>query len=102
MTDISFSVTAEDGDLIQAIVERAMQLGSPRHPNGGSYKMTLTMDITACHANGCPLRLQSLLDADDFNFAHDVFGISQHMDRTTGQLDGRFLPRFAAPKEATQ
>lgn len=40
--------------------------------------LDILMDIDACHCNGCPLQLQALLDADDANFAHDVFGIRQH------------------------
>lgn len=42
-----------------------------------------------------PLRLQALLEADDFNFVHDVFGIRKHYDAATGAIDNRFLPRFA-------
>jgi hypothetical protein len=58
-------------------------------------KCKTVMDIDACHCNGTPLKLQELLDADDANFAHDVFGITRHIDRTTGKLTNCFLPRFA-------
>lgn len=53
------------------------------------------MDITACHANGCPLKLRELLAAEDFNFAHDVFGIRRHLNRETAQLGDYFMLRFA-------
>ncbi len=53
------------------------------------------MDICVCHALGCPLKLEGLLAADNFNFAHDVFGIYKHLNRETGQLTGGFLPRYA-------
>lgn len=53
------------------------------------------MDITACHANGNPLRLAELLKADDGNFGHDVFGIRRFIDRTTGRLMGHFRPRYS-------
>ncbi len=43
-----------------------------------------------------PLRLADLLAADDFNFAHDVFGIMRHIDRRTGRLDNHFVPRFCS------
>lgn len=57
------------------------------------------MDVTACHCNGCPLRLQELLEADDFNFTHDVFGIRRFIDRTTGEMPGaKFHPRFSVPR----
>ena len=63
--------------------------------NGVRYEaMTANMDITACHANGNPLGLQRLLLADDFTFAHDVFGIRGHINRETGQLEDCFVPRL--------
>ena len=37
-----------------------------------------------------------LLDADDFNFKHDLSGIQNCIDRKTGQLTRNFRPRFAA------
>lgn len=55
----------------------------------------LLMDVAACHSNGCSLKLQSLLDADDANFLHDVAGIVRHIDRTTGKLGDCFVPRYA-------
>lgn len=53
------------------------------------------MDINACHSNGNPLDLKALLEADDFNFCHDVFGIRNHINRATGQLENCFSPRFS-------
>jgi len=32
---------------------------------------------------------------DDFNFAHDVFGIRRNIDRSTGKITGTFWPRYA-------
>lgn len=90
---VSFDVSKRDRHLISDIVDRAMVLaekaGAPRH------RMTLEMDITAVHANGRPLRLVELASADDFNLAHDVFGIEKHLDRQTGTLGGCFVPRFS-------
>ena len=57
------------------------------------------MDVTACHLNGCPLKLAELLAATQEEFAHDVFGIGRHLDRRNGKLTDCFLPRFAAPAE---
>lgn len=54
------------------------------------------MDIAACHLNGNPLKLRELIDAPDFDFIHDVFGIRQHLNRKTGQLENLFVPRFSA------
>jgi hypothetical protein len=95
---ISFSVSHSDAPIIRAIADRAVWLA---RKNGVRYRrMDACMDITACHANDVPLRLAELLAADDFNFAHDIFGILQHLDRRTGKLGGCFLPRFARPQRA--
>lgn len=51
------------------------------------------MDIVACHANGNPLDLEKLLNADYFNLFHDVNGIRNHIDRKTGKLKDCFVPR---------
>jgi len=86
---MNFNVTTDEFKTIAAIADRASELAE-------SYPlMDAEMDVTATHANGCPLDLAKLLAADDFNFAHDVFGIRGHIDRRTGKLDGRFLPRCA-------
>jgi hypothetical protein len=57
--------------------------------------LDLIMDITACHLNGCPLDLERLLTAPDFDFDHDVAGIHGYLDRKTGKLLDNFLPRYA-------
>ena len=58
-------------------------------------RMDAIMYIDACHSNGCPLKLQELLEPDDTNFAHDVFGIRRHINRKTGKLENCFVPRYA-------
>lgn len=90
---VSFDVGKEDAHIISKIVTRGLQMAKEAG-NPIRNKMSVHMDITACHANGCPLKLQKLLDADDFNFAHDFFGIRRHISRETGKLEGFFLPRF--------
>ncbi len=65
------------------------------HRAGG--RMSFMMDILAADGvNGnAPVDLEALLSADDFNFAHDAYGISGHMDRETGKLMNHFRPRYA-------
>jgi len=88
---INWDVTKEDNILIGKIVQRAIETITS---NGGQPDaLGLSMDITACHLNGCPLNLSKLLNADDFNFSHDIMGISQHINRHTGKLGDCFLPR---------
>jgi hypothetical protein len=99
-TDISFTVSSKDEQLISKIAERAERMDAEH--NDPPYRTFLDwkMDITAVHANGNPLRLADLLKADDFNFAHDAFGIARKLDRNTGQLTDMFVPRFSQREEA--
>lgn len=94
MAQISFDVSSEEGKTIGKIVTRARKMYAEAHGENLD-RLGVEMDITACHANGTPLRLQELLDADAFNFAHDVFGIRRHIDRSTGKMLNCFVPRFA-------
>ncbi|MHC4933697.1 MAG: DUF6874 family protein [Planctomycetota bacterium] len=43
-----------------------------------------------------PLRLHELLDADAFNFAHDVLGILRHWDHEARVMRDCFVPRYTA------
>lgn len=56
-------------------------------------RVSLLMDLDAVNSNDTRLDFVKLLGADTFNFAHDVCGIMRHIDRTTGKLTRRFLPR---------
>jgi hypothetical protein len=91
MMPVSFDVSKKDADLIRRIAERRRAMLSPLP----KPLTPIMMDLTACHANGCPLDLAGLLAADDSNFIHDVCGINAHLDRRTGKLCDCFLPRFA-------
>lgn len=93
--NVSFDVTGTEGRVIQEIAQRAMGLSIARRYDPFTI-MDIAMDVTACHANGNPLRLEALRDADDFNFTHDVLGIRRHLDRNTGKLGDFFSPRFSA------
>lgn len=86
--EVSFKVSAEDDKLILAIVNRALK----DYPDDLD-RLDLSMDLTACHANGCELDLEKLLAFDRFNFAHDIHGIVGKLDRSTGHLTGCFSPR---------
>lgn len=93
-TTVSFLVKQREARIILEIARRASAAATAA---GFDYPVIdASMDVTACHANGCPLKLITLRDADDFNFAHDVFGIRRHINRETGKLDGMFVPRAHA------
>lgn len=87
---ISFQASKEDHETIARIVDRALMVRRDMD------RLSLNMDLTACHANGHPLNLEKLLKAPDFDFAHDVFGIVRHIDRDTGKLTRCFSPRCTA------
>lgn len=88
----SFKCAASDRAVITKICERYENTtGATEDPN--YERINLDMDLTACHANGCPLDFEKLLLFPDFDFFHDLHGISRHIDRTTGELKDFFLPR---------
>ena len=99
MMEVSFKTSCEEIALIGKIADRADALGLL---TGWYDRMTLVMDLSACHANGCPLDFDHLASADDFNLMHDVTGIANHIDRETGALSGHFLPRFSKPQPVAQ
>lgn len=94
MSRVSFSVSPSERKIIAKIAARAVRMA--KKDDVPYEQLGAVMDITACHANGNPLRLQELLDADDVNFAHDVYGIRRFMDRTNGKLLNHFSPRYSA------
>lgn len=97
MSKVSFAVSEQDQRLIERIVERECAWRKTRAMGvTPDDRLTLLMDVTACHANGTPLRLAELLAADEFNFMHDIGGIQRHIDRKSGKLRNHFLPRFTA------
>jgi hypothetical protein len=83
---VSFNVTDEEVAIISKIAQRAEKLLKRDY-------ISVSMDITATHANGTKLDLEKLLNFDNFNFTHDIAGIENHLDRKTGKLDNRFMPR---------
>lgn len=96
---VRFDVSRADIRLINAIVDRAFRSGSPLKERKGDDRTDLSMDITACHRNGCRLDLVKLLGFDEFNFWHDIGGIRNCINRRTGKLENHFLPRCSLPKK---
>lgn len=75
--------------LIDKIVERAKTFNV-----NGFVVTTLYIDLCKFHEQH-GLRLHELIVAKDGDFTHDVFGIYNHMNRETGQLEDCFWPRYA-------
>ncbi|PSB00053.1 DUF6874 family protein [Bacillus halotolerans] len=57
-------------------------------------RMSLIMDLE-CVNEEFNLRLEDLLNADDFNFAHDIIGIQNNLNREERKMGNLFVPRFA-------
>lgn len=91
---IKFNVTDAERDLIIKIAHRADKELFGNRQQYDQKVLDTVMDLSACIAQGVPLRLDELLEADKFNFAHDVYGIRRHINRKTGKLENCFLPRF--------
>ena len=72
------------------ICERAESLGFEME------RLTLLMDIESADYV-FNLRLEELLAADDYNFAHDIAGIVKHIDRSEFPAKdfNFFIPRYA-------
>jgi hypothetical protein len=85
-----------------AAAARRFEAMTPAKSRKGYRRMNLIMDLTAADGvNGNrPIDWDRLLAADDFNFMHDLGGISRHLDRATGALTGQFLPRFTLHEAA--
>lgn len=88
---IKFATSERDASYIEKIVDRIFN----DHLQGKRSRTDWIMDINACHLNGTRLDLPKLLDADLFDFTHDVIGIYRNISRKTGKIMNCFLPRCA-------
>ena len=92
---------AQDRDTMDkesAIANRVLAIFKREFPGQVNKvtKIDMVMDLDACHNNGCPLDLDALLAAPEFDFIHDTMGIREHINRETGKLEHCFLPRYAS------
>lgn len=94
-----FTATSEERAIIACIANRAADI-MRRHlaPDRHMGVIHIMMYLEACHCNGCPLRLQDMEQASQFDLMHDIFGLRAHLDTRTGKLEGCFLPRFSGGK----
>ena len=58
-------------------------------------RMSLIMDLEQA-TEQFNLKLKELMNADDFNFAHDICGIQKNFNRETLKMENCFLPRYAS------
>ena len=81
-------LSKEEYALCNQIAERSVK-------ECGFDKCTAYMDITICHSEAREMKLEELLNAPLEDFAHDVFGINQHLDHGTHKLTDCLLARYA-------
>jgi len=89
---INWTISPQDFDLVIRIAKRYEREHGRLDPQAWKG---LIMDLNACHSNGCPLDLPSLLVGNMEDFGHDVGGIQKYIDRETGKLTQCFVPRHA-------
>lgn len=90
---LNLDTNVADAQAIRRIVQRAFEVAQQRGIYLGADRLTLEMDLSACHASGCPLDLAALESAREVDLMHDLLGIHRHLDRRTGELRDMFLPR---------
>lgn len=83
-------ITKEQIELIVLIAKRAEKMELMAFE-----RMSLIMDLQTAHEE-FNLRLQELLDADDYNFAHDIVGIQNNINRLERKMKNIFVPRYAS------
>lgn len=95
---IKFDISPKDRVLVRLIADRVVDVlisQGIQKKSWRAFNLETRMDLTAAHANGCPMDFDLLLNTDKTTLMHDVGGISRHLDRDTGTLTGSFRPRTA-------
>lgn len=82
-------MTKQEKVLIMQIAEKAEKMDLMQFD-----RLSLIMDLETAHEE-FNLKLDELLNASDFDFAHDVVGIQQNIDRKERKMIRHFLPRYA-------
>jgi len=83
--------TREDEENAKAVIDRIINESASTVTD----RMSLHMDLVACHTCGCPLDWDKLKTGRMGDVIHDVAGITLHINRETGRLGDCFHPRFA-------
>lgn len=79
----------ENKESIKGIVDRADKNNLLQFDR---LSLMMDLDLAVKEFN---LKVDELLEADDFNFAHDIVGIQNHIDRQNKIFINHFLPRYS-------
>ena len=77
----------EDYEVIGKIMKRVYEEGLSY---GDGITMMMDLEFATKDTN---MDLDKLLGFDSFNFAHDIIGIRNHIDRTSKKIVNCFSPR---------
>lgn len=80
-------------ELVMDIVKRSDEMGLLMFD-----RISLSMDVKLTD-DEFNLRLNELLEADNFNFSHDIIGIQQNINRQGRKMTGLFVPRYASTNQ---
>lgn len=89
---IHFDISEQDRPFYLKVMQRAKALVKKSKIDYPAKEMS--MDLLACHSNGCPLDFKRFAEFPESDFGHDLFGIRKWIDRTTGKIpSNKFDPR---------
>lgn len=93
---VDWTLEKDEIPKVAKIVERGMRLMKKyKLPvRKGELRNDRRMDIVACHNHIVRLDFDKWIAFDDFNFTHDFFGITKHIDRNEVTMK-LFTPRCA-------
>lgn len=88
---------ADTAKLLALVANRAARMDLKHNKHNAEDLISWEMTIYHGH-RAIPMDLEYLLGFDDFNFAHDVFGLRRHLNRETLKVENCFVPRSAKKK----
>ena len=93
---IIWACSNQEKQLISHVAEKIIALFQKNKYPFYFDLLDVKMYLTACHLNGCPLRLEDMLTSkDEDSLLHDIMGIARHMDKHTGTLQNCFFPHYS-------
>jgi len=90
-TSINWNIPEKEIVKARIIIKRARQLNLIEKNTVNHH----LMNIIAVHMNDTKLDLDKFINFDEYNLAHDIFGIDTHLNKVTARLKNGFLPRSA-------
>lgn len=81
------NLSSNDFALIKSIADRYQALFDVNQ----AQRSALVLDLVVVQKRST-LDLKALLESDESSFAHDIFGIIRHLDRSDGTFNRSFVP----------